>query len=107
MDKKTVKMLSTSLLVFVVAAGIMGCQPRAMTVKNEAVITPVTRSGSVLERLPAPEGQIPIALYNFRDQTGQYKYQELVSSFSTAVTQGATSMLVKALQHHLQSRRQR
>ena len=97
MDNKTVKTLSSGLLVLLVATGIMGCQPRAMTVKNDAVITPVTHSGSKLEKLPPPIAPITVALYNFRDQTGQYKYQELVSSFSTAVTQGATSMLVKAL----------
>lgn len=85
-------------LVLVLAAGMLGCQPQTMTVKNEAVVTPATKSGSILDRLPAPKGAIPVSVYNFRDQTGQYKFQENVASFSTAVTQGATSMLVKALQ---------
>lgn len=48
--------------------------------------------------LPQPKQRIPVAVYKFRDQTGQYKYSTSVSSFSTAVTQGATTMLIKALE---------
>ncbi|MEG6550753.1 CsgG/HfaB family protein [Desulfocurvibacter africanus] len=50
-----------------------------------------------LAGLPEPKDKIIVAVYNFRDQTGQYKFQENVSSFSTAVTQGATAMLIDAL----------
>lgn len=50
-----------------------------------------------LSALPPPKEKIIVAVYSFRDQTGQYKYQENVSSFSTAVTQGATTMLIDAL----------
>src|SRR5690606_21207176 len=49
-----------------------------------------------LLRLPRPKGQVVVAVYGFRDQTGQYKPAP-DSSFSTSVTQGAASMLVKAL----------
>jgi curli production assembly/transport component CsgG len=89
--------VASSALVATLAFGIAGCVPKAQTVKNEAVITPATKSTSQLSRLPKPQGPIPVSVYNFRDQTGQYKFQENVASFSTAVTQGATSMLVKAL----------
>lgn len=51
---------------------------------------------SLLEFLPAPKAVIPVAIYNFRDQTGQYKVYNNISTFSTAVTQGAASILVKA-----------
>lgn len=44
-----------------------------------------------------PRSTIPVSVYAFRDQTGQYKPQANVSSFSTAVTQGATSMLTQIL----------
>lgn len=44
-----------------------------------------------------PRNLIPVSVYAFRDQTGQYKPQANVSSFSTAVTQGATSMLTQIL----------
>jgi hypothetical protein len=40
---------------------------------------------------------IVVGLYKFRDQTGQYKASENGSNFST-VTQGATSILIKALE---------
>jgi len=48
--------------------------------------------------LPAPKEKIVVAVYKFRDQTGQYKTSAQATTFSTAVTQGATSMLNKALE---------
>jgi len=56
--------------------------------------TPVTKN---LYHLPRPTGKIVTAVYNFKDQTGQYKPSTMVSSFSTAVSQGATSMLMQSL----------
>ncbi|EKE77023.1 CsgG/HfaB family protein [Gallaecimonas xiamenensis] len=50
-----------------------------------------------LQTAPKPRHPIPVSVYAFRDQTGQYKPQANVSSFSTAVTQGGTSMLVQLL----------
>jgi curli production assembly/transport component CsgG len=49
-----------------------------------------------LVSLPPPKGKIVAAVYGFRDQTGQYKPAP-DSSFSTAVTQGAASLLNKAM----------
>jgi curli biogenesis system outer membrane secretion channel CsgG len=57
--------------------------------------TPVT---PVLKSLPLPKEQVVVGVYKFKDQTGQYKPTEIGSTFSTAVTQGATSILIKALQ---------
>jgi curli production assembly/transport component CsgG len=51
-----------------------------------------------LTSLPPPEKKIPVAVYKFRDQTGQYKYSTTVTNFSTAITQGATAILIKALE---------
>jgi curli production assembly/transport component CsgG len=50
-----------------------------------------------LKALPKPIGKIPVSVYTFRDQTGQYKPSTGASSFSTAVTQGATSILMQTL----------
>lgn len=50
-----------------------------------------------LKQLPLPEEKVVVGVYNFRDLTGQYKPSEVGSTFSTAVTQGATSILIKAL----------
>lgn len=48
--------------------------------------------------LPQPREKIVAAVYQFRDQTGQYKPSETGASWSTAVTQGATTILLKAME---------
>ncbi|WP_299179490.1 CsgG/HfaB family protein [uncultured Neptuniibacter sp.] len=65
--------------------------------EQEAQLTPRASTYQDLKSLPAPRGKIVATVYNFRDQTGQYK-QAPASSFSTAVTQGATAMLIGAMQ---------
>ncbi|MFW5872823.1 MAG: CsgG/HfaB family protein [bacterium] len=51
-----------------------------------------------LTSLPKPQEKIAAAVYKFRDQTGQYKLLEAGSSWSTVVTQGATSILIEAME---------
>ncbi len=63
-----------------------------------ARIGETTPGGSILDSLPEPKEQLITAVYQFRDQTGQYKPVEGGSSFSTAVTQGAATVLVKVLE---------
>lgn len=53
---------------------------------------------SKMNELPAPQEKIVAAVYQFRDQTGQYKPSESGASWSTAVTQGATSVMLKSLE---------
>ena len=65
-------------------------------VNTNAQLTPTSHITRDLVRLPPPKGKVVVAVYGFRDQTGQYKPAP-DSSFSTSVTQGAASMLVKAL----------
>jgi len=48
-------------------------------------------------KLPKPKEKVVAAVYQFRDQSGQYKLSEVGASWSTAVTQGATSILLQAL----------
>lgn len=62
-----------------------------------ARINEVTPTLANLKSLPPATEPVVVAVYKFRDQTGQYKPSENGSSFSTAVTQGATSILIKAL----------
>lgn len=52
---------------------------------------------AILEHLPPPAEKIVVGVYGFRDQTGQYKPSASIS-YSTAVTQGATSILIRALE---------
>lgn len=69
----------------------------ALKYSEPATLSPVTPTYKELTSLPEPLGKVIVSVYNFRDQTGQYKQQPAVSSFSTAVTQGATSILIQTL----------
>lgn len=52
-----------------------------------------------INKVAPPEGgPLPVAVYGFRDLTGQRKSQPLIASLSSAVTQGAENYLIKALQ---------
>ncbi len=70
-------------------------QPFTHQAARLGVETPAFRS---FEELPAPKEPIVASVYKFRDQTGQYKPSEVGASWSTAVTQGATSILLRALE---------
>ena len=64
---------------------------------------PVVENNRFLEKdkwtVPPPsDGPMYVAVYNFKDQTGQRKSIPNVASLSSAVTQGADAYLVKALQ---------
>lgn len=50
-----------------------------------------------LRRLPVPREKVVAAVYKFRDQSGQYRPAEIGANWSTAVTQGGTSILIKAM----------
>jgi len=65
-------------------------------VKSNARLTPVSEITLDLNNLPPPTQRIPIAVYAFRDQTGQFKSSP-DSLNSSQVSQGSAAMLVKAL----------
>lgn len=50
-----------------------------------------------LLNLPPAEQMPIVAVYSFTDQTGQRRSVENIASFSTAVTQGGTALLIDAL----------
>ncbi|WP_047451120.1 CsgG/HfaB family protein [Alistipes sp. ZOR0009] len=79
---------------------IAGCSKyMAQPYKPErARLGPETPMKQTLTNLPAPKEKIVAAVYKFRDQTGQYKMAEGGSNWSTAVTQGATTILIRALE---------
>lgn len=82
------------------AALSQGCtvrDPMPAEAQEAPSLTPRASTYYDLLELPRPKGPLVAAVYGFRDQTGQYKPNPS-SSFSTAVTQGAGSMLVDALQ---------
>lgn len=54
-------------------------------------------TSSYLKKI-TPSKPVVAGVYKFRDQTGQYKQVENGVSYSTSVTQGATTILIKALE---------
>lgn len=75
---------------------INGCATNIVTTQTPARLTPASATYKDLVNLPESRGKIRISVYGFRDQTGQFKPTP-ASAFSTSVTQGGASMLVKAL----------
>jgi curli production assembly/transport component CsgG len=67
-------------------------------IQQPAVSEVRTETQSRLRALPAPVEKAAVAVYSFEDQTGQFKPSEGVQTLSRAVTQGSTSVLLKALQ---------
>jgi curli production assembly/transport component CsgG len=87
------------LSLFLTANLISGCANYLAPFQtNPATLGEPTAITKELQSLPLPKEKIVAAVYKFRDQTGQYKASETGGSFSTAVTQGATSILLKALE---------
>jgi len=63
--------------------------------KDEAEVVDLPSYLQLLELPPAEEMPI-VAVYSFLDKTGQRKSVDNIASFSTAVTQGATEMVIDA-----------
>jgi len=89
-----VTLIMVSLLIVTMA----GCATSKISTLESMPphLTVATQTHLDLLKLPRTKGKIVAAVYGFRDQTGQYKASS-ENQLSTAVTQGATSMLVKAL----------
>lgn len=69
-----------------------GIEPRSTVGET----TPTERD---FTKLPSPQEKTVVAVYKFRDQTGQYKPAEPgVNSWSTAIPQGLTTILLKSLE---------
>lgn len=88
----------TLLLIPVFSLG--GCAYNALydnPAVSEAHVTDKTRATDILMSLPEPERPIPAVVYEFLDQTGQFKNNGMYTDYSSAVTRGGYSILVKAL----------
>jgi curli production assembly/transport component CsgG len=98
--KKTVLSLAVATLV------LTGCATgSAMREKitGKQFDEPVVEKNEYLSKqdnaIPPPSGgPIPVAVYAFRDMTGQRKSVANIASLSSAVTQGGDAYLIKALQ---------
>lgn len=88
------KLLYTLFVVLLVT----GCS-NSMTIPDADQAPTLMPRGATyqdLVKLPEPKGRILVSVYDFRDQTGQYKPQPN-SNFSTAVPQGGTALLTASL----------
>ncbi|HET6528286.1 MAG TPA: CsgG/HfaB family protein [Balneolaceae bacterium] len=89
---KFVLFLSVILVAFSACSAVKPLQTEPVRDGLESL------ASASLRELPPPQEKIVAAVYRFRDQTGQYKPSERVASWSTAVTQGSTSILIKAME---------
>lgn len=87
--------MTTLLLLGIVTGCSASIQPIS---SSDPLVGYVSATHEELIALPPPRAQVVVAVYKFRDQTGQYKPGTDTTGWSTAVTQGATSMLIKALE---------
>lgn len=94
-------LLTIKILLLFISLGMINSCGTMMNLPAEGdkstlgEMTPYTKQ---LKELPAPEEKIVIGVYKFKDQTGQYKMAENGSNWSTAIPQGTTSILLKALE---------
>ena len=73
------------------AGMIAGVEHKPEVAKNEM-------QGEMDSVPPPARGKLTVAVYQFSDKTGQRKSVPNIASFSTAVTQGADALLIRALQ---------
>jgi curli production assembly/transport component CsgG len=90
--------LSLLTLALVVLTGCNTIRPQGdIGISSEATVSEIINKS--FSDIPAPGGApITVAVYGFKDMTGQRKPSNTLSLFSTAVTQGAEAYLIKSLQ---------
>lgn len=89
-------------LLFLLISTLSGCAVIQSTGLTETK-PEVTKSMLVKEfdavAPPASGKPLSVAVYNFQDKTGQRRPSSTIASLSTAVTQGAETFLIQALQN--------
>ena len=85
-------------VLVLVTVWLTGCANLQMMLANEEPVKLEPRQ-SLLSKLPALDGPpMTVAVYGFRDLTGQMKPNDRLAVFSKAVTQGSEVFLIKSLQ---------
>ena len=102
MQKSATKLVG-GIVAVLMASSLAGCSREIAKDQLSAgilppVMNPITEVNQSLRDLPPPSQKVVVAVYNYADQTGQFKPSETTQTLSRAVTQGATSVLIKALQ---------
>lgn len=88
-------------LISLAVAALAGCSTVRpigdVSISNEATVSEAINKS--FANVPAPnQPPLTVAVYGFKDMTGQRKPSNTLSLFSTAVTQGAEAYLIKSLQ---------
>jgi len=98
--------MKNTIISLAIVALLSGCATHSVIkekLTGNQFDDPTVESSKFLKKdknklLPPQGGPLPVAVYGFRDLTGQRKSQPLIASLSSAVTQGAENYLIKALQ---------
>ena len=94
--------MKKTLLILAVTSFLTGCAIHQSNPLVPAEMPEVTKVmlQKEFDLIPPPASGKPVsvAVYSFRDMTGQRRPQSNIASLSMAVTQGAESFLIKALQ---------
>jgi curli production assembly/transport component CsgG len=97
------RMIKTLLTIGIGILFLQGCAVNpSLQVLEKTNVSPVVQVSPIEDRLaavPAIDGpKITIAVYGFRDATGQRKPADNIANLSSAVTQGSEVWVIKALQ---------
>jgi curli production assembly/transport component CsgG len=94
--------LLVSILLISILTGCGTIQRAGYDYKPKVADNKLQREFDIIP--PPLNGKLTVAVYQFTDKTGQRKQVPGIASFSTAVTQGADALLIRALQDVGQSR---
>jgi curli production assembly/transport component CsgG len=90
--------LSAMVAAALLASGCAANRGAYNLVERAPQVASITAAQRDLLVLPPPAARMTVAVYNFQDQTGQFRNGDGTQTLSRVVSQGATSILVKALQ---------
>jgi len=95
--------MKRTLISLAIISTLSGCavmQSTGLTETDPSITTQMKSVKKEFDTIPAPAAGKPVsvAVYSFADKTGQRRPQANVASLSSAVTQGAETFLIQALQ---------
>lgn len=89
--------INTLIMAITSSFLLSGCAVNNPKIWETAKLPKATPATNKLNALPPTAQKVAVAVYGFTDQTGQFKPSDSGQTLSRAVTQGATSILVKSL----------
>lgn len=99
-ESRFIRRLMKPALMLTAALALSACEDATnpLAGPEEPELVQTSTQNLKLRALPAPRSRVNVAVYDFPDLTGQYKERELVQTLSRAVSQGGSTVLIKALQ---------